>query len=157
MSGIAKRPLALLTCGVASMLLSITVNAGTVDFDPIVGTMQGPQTFVFEFDVLDGGIFQATLTDLESPAPFALLGLGIADEFGTLLDEVSGSGPLALNFTVDPGRYLALVGGVPDGDLNIGTFGLEISNVPLPPVGFLFMSALTSLVFTMRNRRVVRA
>ena len=117
----------------AALCLLSTAHAGTVDFTPVVGTIEGSNTVVFEFDIVGSGtsVYRAILTDLESPAAFQIFGVGIA--------------------TLD-GIVLALVGGVADADVNIGTFGLEISNVPVPGVGLLMMSALTTLGFFMRRR-----
>ncbi len=136
----------------AALFLFTSAHANTIDFEPVVGTIEGSQTFVFEFDIVATGLYRALLTDLESPAPFQVLGLGIATVDGEILVQDFRDGQIELDFTVDPGRYLALVGGLADADTNIGTFGLEISNVPVPGVGLLMMSALTTLGFFMRRR-----
>ena len=145
----------LAACGIAALVLCMPARAGTIDFEPVVGTIQGPSnTVVFTFDILGTGTstFEAILTDLGSPAPFQLMGLGIADEStGIILFEDVGTGQLALTFDVNPGRYLALVGGLTDESTNIGTFGLEISNVPVPGAGLFLVSALLGSGLLMRG------
>lgn len=142
--------------GVGALLLSANSFAMGIDFEPVVGTIQGTQTVVFQFDVTQSGTYLMTLTDLASPAPFDLLGLGLADEStGVLLADVVGTDQLTLDFTVDPGRYLALVGGVTDASTNIGTFGLEISNVPVPGAAILLSSGLVLAGGLMRSRAAV--
>ncbi len=136
----------------AALCLLSTAHANSIDFEPVVGTIQGSETLVFEFDVTETGVFRAILTDLESPAPFQLLGLGIATLDGLVLVQDFGASSIDLQFSVDPGQYLALVGGVADSEVNIGTFGLEISDVPIPGVGLLMVSALSTFGFLIRRR-----
>ena len=91
-------------------------------FEPQVGQITGTDVAVFPFEVTAPFIsFEATLTDLQSPAPFQYLGLGITteDNPNTFLNFAEAFGPLGainLNFDVNPGRYLALVGGIADAD-----------------------------------------
>ena len=156
MSGKTRRTGLFAAAGIAAVFLTPVTLAGTIDFEPVVGTIQGSNTVVFEFDVVGTGtgVYRAILTDFENPAPFQLLGLGIVDEStGIILMEEIGTGTLQLDFTVDPGRYLALVGGLADADVNIGTFGLEISNVPIPAAGYLLGTALLAPGLLMRRRK----
>ncbi|MEL7447871.1 MAG: hypothetical protein AAFN78_01600 [Pseudomonadota bacterium] len=145
-----------ITAGLVALLLSTNSFAMGLDFEPVVGTISGTDTVVFQFDVTEAGTYTAILTDMESPAPFTLLGLGIASEAtGLLFEETIGTGQLTLDFTVDPGRYLALVGGIADADVTIGTFGLEIrpNFVPIPGAAVLLSSGLLMAGGLARTRR----
>ena len=138
--------------GLVTLFAAPTGHAMPIDFEPVVGTIQGTQTLGFEFEVVDAGTYTAILTDFGSPAPFDLLGLALANDFGFLIDEVIGTGTLELTFSVDPGRYVALVGGIADADVNIGTIGLEISDVPIPAAGYLLGTALVGPLLMKRRR-----
>ena len=95
----------------AALCLFSTAHAGTIDFEPVVGTIQGSNTVVFEFDILGtgSGLYRAILTDFESPAPFQIFGVGIATLDGTVLVQDFGESMLQVDFTVDPARHPAPV------------------------------------------------
>ncbi len=136
------------------LLLSANSFAMGVDFEPVVGTISGTDTIVIPFEVTEAGSYEWTLTDLASPAPFSLLGLAFAAESsGVVFADVVGIDRLQLAITVDAGQYLAIVGGIAGGDLNIGTFGLEISNVPLPGAALLLTSGIMLAGGLMRSRQ----
>ena len=153
MTTFLRRTIRIITVALMLHLTSTATIAGTVDFEPVVGTITGTDSTVFPFEVTGPGParFSAILTDLESPAPFQLLGLGLffEDVPGTPFALINEPG--SIDGRIDPGRYLALVGGIADADTNIGTFGLEISAIPIPAAGWLFVSAIIGLGFLGRR------
>lgn len=154
MNPVIKHRLIAATLGTLSLLvLSTRAHAMVIDFDPVVGTITGTDFVVTPFELTTNTDVRVTLTDLESPVAFTQLAFGWFTEsdgepvLGAFLD-----GPGILDFNLDPGNYLAVVGGIAGGDLNIGTFGLEISNVPLPPAIWLMFTSLAGLGILGRRR-----
>jgi len=69
-----------------------------------VAFIGGRETQMTEFEIMDGGLFKATLTDLEFLSPFDVLALTTGpDVVGTLV------GPGMFTFTADPGSFVANV------------------------------------------------
>lgn len=134
------------TAAVLAVMCATASHAATIDFEPIIGTIEGTQTLGFEFEVAEASTFIATLSDLATPAPFTALGLAILNEQSDVLGIIEGTGILNIEFTVDPGTYIALVGGVTDPDVNIGTFGLDVMDMPIPGAVYLFGTALFSML-----------
>lgn len=130
-----------------ALLFSLaSVAAMTIDFEPIVGTITGTD-FVVTPVTIDGlTLTRATLIDFEDPASFQQLAFGWFNESdGTPIIGGNLDAAGVLDLTLDPGNYLAVVGGIAGGDLNIGTFGLEISDLPVPAAGWLLLVSICAL------------
>ena len=129
------------------LMLAVGVQAATVLDN--VAFISGTERQMTEFEILDGGRFKATLTDLEFLAPFDVLALAITtgpDVVGTLV----GQG--MFNFTADPGTFVANVLGIAGGDSDLSLYRLEVSAVPIPAPVLLFASGLIALI-TLRRRK----
>ena len=92
------------------LMLASGVPAATVLDN--VAFISGTETQMSEFEIMDGGLFKATLTDLEFLSPFDVLALAITtgpDVVGTLV------GPGMFTFAADPGTFVANVFGIAGG------------------------------------------
>lgn len=110
----------------------------------------GDKIFAFEFEIVDGGQYQTTLTDLEFPAPFEHLLLFVStgtDVVGTPL-----AGPGMFTFDADPGLFIANVCGMAGGGFNLGAFNVEVAHVPIPQGILLLSSGLIGLLSIRRSR-----
>ena len=112
----------------------------------------GAKFIDFEFEIVDGGQYQTTLTDYLFPAPFDTLLLFIStgmDVVGTPL-----VGPGMFTFDADPGIFMAHVLGLTGGDFKLGCFNVEVAatHVPVPPAILLLSSGLIGLIGTRRFR-----
>ncbi len=127
-------------------------RAMTFEFEPIVGTISGADFFVAPVALQESSNLRVTLTDLAEPVRFQQLAFGWFQEAdGQPVPGASLGSPGILDFDLDPGNYLAIVGGIADANVDIGTFGLEISNLPVPAAVWLFGSSLGLLA--LRQRR----
>ena len=112
----------------------------------------GEERFAFEFEIVDGGQYQTTLTELEFPASLDTLLLFVStgmDVVGTPL-----VGPGMFTFDADPGMFVANILGWAGGDFRLGAFNVEVAvaQAPVPPAMMLLASGLIGL-FSMRRFR----
>ena len=129
------------------MMLASGVQAATVLDN--VAFISGRETQMTEFEIMDGGLFKATLTDLEFLSPFDVLALAITtgpDVVGTLV----GTG--MFTFTADPGIFVANVLGIAGGVSDLSLYRVQVSAVPIPAPVLLFASGLITLVALRRRR-----
>jgi len=115
--------------------------------------VSGTELFAFEFEIVDGGQYQTTLTDFEFPASFDALLLFVStgmDVVGTPL-----VGPGMFTFDADPGMFAANILGVAGGDFNLGAFKVEVAHAPVPPAILLLSSGLIGLIGMKRLRKNV--
>jgi hypothetical protein len=104
------------------------------------------------FTVSQTGSYQASLVDFVFPTEFDSLGLTIieGESFETTVSHFSTDGGFNVTFDANPGLYYVNVLGDAGGDLNIGLYGLKItqlSTVPLPPAILLFLSSMGVLIY----------
>lgn len=151
----AQREIAVSTTIVLSLVFlgALTpARAMTFEFEPIVGTISGTDFYVAPVALQESSHLRVTLTDLAEPVRFQQLAFGWFQEAdGQPVPGASLASPGVLDFDLDPGNYLAVVGGIADADINIGTFGLEISNLPVPAAVWLFGSSLGLLALGQRR------
>ena len=129
------------------LMLASGVQAATV-LDH-VAFISGTATQMTEFEIMDGGLFKATLTDLELLSPFDVLALAITtgpDVVGTLV------GPGMFTFTADPGTFVANVLGIAGGISDLSLYRVQVSAVPIPAPALLFASGLITLIALRRRR-----
>lgn len=112
-------------------------------------TLLGTEVVVSEFYIMDHETdIEVTLTDFEFPEPFETLTLAITSSTALL---GSTSGPGTFSFHAEPGTYFAHVvgdaGKMPGTDLEMGAYGLLITEVPIPAAALLFFSGLAVLNF----------
>lgn len=102
------------------------------------------------FAISQRGIYEAELVDFVFPSSFDSLGLSITEGATTELNrQISTSGGFSFTFEANPGLHFANVFGDAGGAMNIGMYGLKISQlsaVPLPTAMGLFISAMFILL-----------
>ena len=136
-------------------ILALLVTAGnswanTVVYDK-VELFQTGAFFTDMFEISEAGSYKATLTDFEFPIPMLATGMSVTtatDLLGSLL------APGSFNFDATPGKYFVSFIGFADTDVpQLGQYGIEISQVPIPAAIWLFGSGLLGLVGIARRKK----
>lgn len=107
--------------------------------------------FTDSFEISDAGVYTATLTDFSFPAPMIDTGMNVT----TTKDWLGGlMAPGSFTFNATPGRYYVSFFGSADfsTSLQLGQYGIDISQVPVPAAIWLFGSGLIGLVFVARRK-----
>jgi len=142
---------------VVMTIVALLVTAGnswanTVVYDK-VELFQTEAFFTDMFEISEAGSYKATLTDFEFPMPMVATGMSVTtatDLLGSLL--ASGS----FNFDAAPGKYFVSFFGFSDTSApQLGQFGIEISQVPVPAAVWLFASGLLGLITISRREKTV--
>jgi len=131
------------------LMLASGAQAATVVLDES-GFMRGTEKRMFPFEIIEGGHFKATLTDLDFLAPFEVLALAILKGKEIIGDPIFGSG--MTKFQADPGIYSANVLGVAGDEPDLSLFRVQVSTVPIPATALLFASGLIALIAVRRRR-----
>ena len=123
--------------------------ANTVVYEK-VELFQTETFFTDTFEILDAGSYMATLTDFEFPAPMMATGMSVTtatDMLGNLL------APGSFTFDAMPGSYFVSFFGFADTSApQLGQYGIEISQVPVPAAVWLLGSGLIGLVGVARRK-----
>jgi hypothetical protein len=137
-------------CGQSDDVFNIT--------DSISGSSVVTKTYAFT--ITDPAIYMATLTDVDFPAPFQLLELGVVKTgSGPLLGSIDHAG--SFSFTaLAAGSYTLLLIGQPNSTAQAGFFSINVSQfapIPEPAIWFLMASGIGLIGFLkLRSRdRVV--
>ena len=144
-----KRKLGIAAGVLLILMLASGAQAATVVLDEAV-FIEGTETRMFPFEITEGGLFKATLTDLEFMAPFDVLALAILKGNEIVGDPLSVSG--MFEFQADPGSFTANVLGVSGGDSDLSLFRVEVASVPIPATVLLLASGLIALIGLRRRR-----
>jgi hypothetical protein len=141
--------IAAMTVGVL-LFTAGTSWANTVVYEK-VELFQTETFFTDMFEVTDAGSYLATLTDFEFPVPMVATGMSVTtatDLLGSLL------APGSFTFDVMPGSYFVSFFGFADTSApQLGQYGIEISQVPVPAAIWLFGSGLLGLVGIARRKK----
>ena len=107
--------------------------------------------FTDTFEIFEVGSYLATLTDFEFPVPMIATGMSVTtatESLGSLL------APGSFTFDAAPGDYFVSFFGFADVSApELGQYGIEISQVPVPTAVWLFGSGLIGLVGVARRRK----
>jgi hypothetical protein len=131
------------------LMLASGAQAATVVLDE-TDFIRGTETRMFPFEIVEGGLFKATLTDFEFLAPFDVLALAILKGKEIVGDPLLGSG--MFKFLADPGSFTANVLGVAGNEPDLSLFRVQVSSVPIPAPALLFASGLIALIALRRRR-----
>lgn len=113
------------------------------------------ETFYIEqFEITEAGTYIATLTDFEFPAPMVDTGMSVittTERLGSVLE------PGSFQFNATPGNYFVSFFGSADPSTfsKLGLYGIEISQIPVPPAVWLFCSGLLGLISISRRKKAV--
>jgi hypothetical protein len=123
--------------------------ANTVVYDK-VELFQTGVFFTDMFEITEAGSYKAILTDFEFPMPMVDTGMSVTtatDLMGSLL------APGSFNFDATPGKYFVSFYGFADSSATqLGQYGIDISQVPVPPAGWLFGSGLLGVIGIARRK-----
>ena len=126
--------------------------ANTVVFDE-VELFQTAKYFTDTFEITEAGSYRATLTDFEFPMPMVATGMSVTtatDLLGSLL------APGYFIFDATPGSHFVSFFGFADtSESQLGQYGIEISQVPIPAAVWLFASGLLGLIIISRREKTV--
>jgi len=126
--------------------------ANTVVYDK-VELFQTETFFTDIFEITEAGSYLATLTDFEFPVPMVAAGMSVTtatDSLGSLL------APGSFNFDATPGSHFVSFFGFADTSApQLGQYGIEISQVPVPAAVWLFTSGLLGLITISRRETTV--
>ena len=126
-------------------------QANTVVYDE-VELFQAETFFTDRFEIFDAGSYIATLTDFEFPVPMIETGMNV-----TIAKELLGSilAPGSFTFDATPGEYFVSFFGFADASTSsqLGQYGIEISQVPVPAAAWLFGSGLVALIGLSRRKK----
>jgi len=122
------------------------------------------------FQISDGGMYQATLSDFQFPSSFDYLGLLITEGTTTSMGSISGSG--SFTFEADPATYHALVVACvsisdcgspmsmpmsmsmpPSTVPPVGTYGVQVAMVPEADVWVMMIAGLGFMIFMVKRSR----
>jgi hypothetical protein len=131
------------------LMLASGAQAATVVLDE-TDFIRGTETRMFPFEIVESGLFKATLTDFEFLAPFDVLALAILKGKEIVGDPLLGSG--VYEFQADPGSFTANVLGVAGSDSDLSLFRAQVSSAPIPAPALLFGSGLIALIALRRQR-----
>ena len=136
-------------------IVALLVTAGnswanTVVYDK-VELFQTEVFFTDMFEITEAGNYLATLTDFEFPVPMVATGMSVTtatDLLGSLL--ASGS----FNFDATPGKYFVSFFGFANTSApQLGNYGIEIGQIPIPSAVWLFGSGLLGLCLISRRNK----
>jgi hypothetical protein len=113
--------------------------------------VSGDTTSTTPIAIAQAGTYKATLVDFAFPVPFDVLALGITQNLNPL-GIGFGTGTFTFNVPA-PGTLLAHLAAFP-GQGGLGTYGVEITAIPLPASAILFASAMIGLVFVGRRKKL---
>ena len=117
--------------------------------------------FTDSFDISEAGVYKATLTDFNFPAPMSDTGMNVTtttDSLGSLM------APGSFTFDATPGTYFVSFFGFADiltpaqyrrcflPKTQLGMYGIDISAVPVPAAAWLFGSGLIGLAVVARRK-----
>ena len=140
---------------VVMTIVALLVTAGnswanTVVYDK-VELFQTGALFTDMFEISEAGSYKATLTDFEFPIPIVATGMSVTtatDLLGSLL------APVSFNFDATPGKYFVSFFGFADTSApQLGNYGIEISQIPIPAAVWLFGSGLLGLCLISRRNK----
>lgn len=137
----------------AGVLLILMLASGTQASTLVLDEkyfVSGMETKMFSFEIIESGLFKATLTDFEFMAPFDVLALAILKG-----NEIVGpplSAPGMFEFQADPGSFTANVLGVSGDDPDLSLFRVQVDTVPIPAPALLLASGLFALIGLRRRR-----
>ena len=124
--------------------------ANTVVYDK-VELFQTETFFTDTFEIFEVGSYLATLTDFEFPVPMIATGMSVTtatESLGSLL------APGSFTFDAMPGEYFVSFFGFANVSApELGQYGIEISQVPVPAAVWLFGSGLIGFVGVARRRK----
>ena len=162
--------IAAMTMG-AMLITSGNAWAATV-YDK-VELFQTETFFTDSFDISEAGVYKATLTDFNFPAPMSNTGMNVTtttDSLGSLM------APGSFMFNATPGTYfVSFFGTAGTADIftpaqhegcfsrkshhrcsppktQLGMYGIDISAVPVPAAAWLFGSGLIGLTVVARRK-----
>ena len=124
--------------------------ANTVVYDK-VELFQTQTLFTDTFEIFDAGSYVATLTDFGFPTPMPNTGMNVTtttDLLGSLM------APGSFKFNATPGNYFVSFFGFADAPApQLGQYGIEISQIPVPAAVWLFGSGLLGLSLISRRAK----
>ena len=125
-------------------------QANTVVYET-VDLFQTETFFIDTFTVFDAGSYRATLTDFEFLVPMIA-----TDMIVTTTTDTLGRlrAPGSFNFEATPGDYsVSFYGSADVSPPQLGQYGIQISQVPLPAAVWLFGSGLIGLIGISRRKK----
>jgi len=147
--------IAVMTIGV---LLITTGNSwASIVYDK-VELFETQKVFTEEFEIFEAGVYQAILTDFEFPAPMVETGMDVTSATSTLGMLLA---PGSFIFEATAGTYNVSFFGFADEfssalpSTKLGLYGIEISQIPVPPAVWLFCSGLLGLISISRRKEAV--
>ena len=132
-------------------LLITSANAWADTVYEKVELFQTETFFTDSFEISDAGVYMATLTDFSFSAPMIDTGMNVT----TAKDWLGGlMAPGSFTFNATPGSYFVSFFGAADisTSLQLGQYGIHISQVPVPAAAWLFGSGLIGLAFVARRK-----
>ena len=137
---------------VALIVMVGNALANTVVYDK-VELFQTGVFFTDPFEITEAGSYKASLTDFEFPMPMVATGMSVTtatDLLGSLL------APGSFNFDATPGKYFVSFYGFADMSApQLGQYGIDISQVPVPASVWLLGSGLLGFIGISRRANAV--
>jgi hypothetical protein len=134
---------------VALLVMAGNSWANTVVYDK-VELFQTDAFFTDMFEISEAGSYKAILTDFKFPMPMVATGMSVTtatDLLGSLL------APGSFNFDATPGKYFVSFFGFADSSATqLGQYGIDISQVPVPAAVWLFGFGLLGVIGIARRK-----
>jgi hypothetical protein len=108
------------------------------------------------FEITEAGSYLATLTDFGFPVPMVATGMDVTTSTD-LLGKLTAPGSFIFDAT--PGNYFVSFFGFADvfsdklPDTRLGQYGIEITQIPVPPAAWLFGSGLLGMIAISRRKK----
>ena len=123
--------------------------ANTVVYDK-VELFQTEVFFTDMFEISEAGSYKAILTDFKFPVPMVATGMSVTTATNLLGSMLA---PGSFNFDATPGKYFVSFFGFADPSApQLGQYGIDISQVPIPPAVWLFGSGLLGFIGIARRK-----
>jgi hypothetical protein len=147
--------IAIMTIG--ALLITTGNSWASIVYDK-VELFETQKIFTDVFKISEAGSYQATLTDFEFPVAMAATGMDVTTTTSTLGKLLA---PGSFIFDATPGNYYVSFYGIAEAlsktlpDTKLGQYGIDISQIPVPPAVWLFCSGLLGLISISRRKEVV--
>ena len=152
-----KLPLALLLCATAGAQAAVVDIAGPAT-NSIQRSVVGTYSSSLKISFSEDGKYELNFSDLAAKSEFSLFGAAISKDGKSIGSLVVDDGVLqkAAQFSLGQGEYDLSLFAITYGDVNFGTFKLDVNSVPLPPAIIGLTSALMWMGALMRRRRTAK-
>ena len=132
------------------LMLASGAQAATMVLDE-TAFIRGTERRIFLFDIVEGGLFKATLTDSEFSEPFDVLVPAILKGKEIVEDPLLGSG--MFKFQAGPGIFATNFLKIIWDNVGFSLSRIKVPDEPIPTAALLLLIGLIALIALKRRRK----